>query len=70
VFDRSEVVRVEFGEERIGNAQSWIMHAQIFFEDFATMVDFLQTPHRRRSATVVASKIDQRLFALENCGGA
>src|SRR5262249_60629353 len=37
---------------------------------FAAMVNFLKAPHRRRRATIVASEIDQRLFALENRSGA
>src|SRR6267378_3352722 len=46
------------------------MNAQVSLQNFATMVNFLQTPHRCRSASVVSSKVDQRLFALENCGDA
>jgi len=46
------------------------VHAQISLQDFAAMVNFLKAPHRRRRATIVASEIDQRLFALENRSGA
>ena len=68
VVDCFEVVGVEFGEQGIMNAQRGIMNAQISFEDFAAVMDFLQTPHCRRGAAVVATKIDQGLLALENRG--
>src|ERR1700736_44765 len=46
------------------------MNPQVPLQDFATMMNFLETPLRCRSASIFTAKIDQRLFALENCGGA
>src|SRR6266513_2415722 len=66
VVDRAEIVRVEFGKKRIRDAQSRIMDPQVPLQDLATMMNFLETPHCCRSASVVTPKIDQRLFALEN----
>jgi hypothetical protein len=44
------------------------MNAQISLQNLTAPVNFLETLHRCRSASVVTSKIDQRLFALKNCG--
>src|SRR6266446_8379036 len=44
------------------------MNARISLQNLTSPVNLLETPHRCRSASVVASKIDQRLFALKNCG--
>src|SRR6266446_6354052 len=44
------------------------MNAQISLQNLTTPVSLLETPHRCRSASVVTPKIDQRLFALKNCG--
>src|SRR5438477_13189714 len=44
------------------------MNAQISLQNLTAPVNFFETLDRCRSASVVASKIDQRLFALKNCG--
>src|SRR2546423_11908654 len=45
------------------------MNPQISLQDFTALMNFFETPHSCRSASVVTSKVDQRLFALENCAG-
>src|SRR5204863_2998271 len=64
VFDRFEIVRVELGKKRIRNAEGGIMNPEISLQDFAAFMNFFQTARRRRSAAVVAAKVDQRLFAF------
>src|SRR5207237_9578064 len=44
------------------------MNAQLSLQNLTAPVNFFETLDRCRSASVVASKIDQRLFALKNCG--
>src|SRR5207237_8221747 len=44
------------------------MNAQISLQNLTAPVNFFETLDRCRSASVVPSKIDQRLFALKNCG--
>src|SRR5437764_13506112 len=46
------------------------MDAQISLEHFAALMNFFQTSERGRGATVIAAKIDKRLFAFENRGRA
>src|SRR5947208_14966061 len=46
------------------------MNVHFSFQYSATILIFLETPHRYRGTSVVSSKVDQRLLALENCGDA
>src|SRR2546422_9448646 len=44
------------------------MNAQISLQNLTAPVNFFETLDRCRSASIVTSKIDQRLFALKHCG--
>jgi hypothetical protein len=59
MLDGSEIMRIEFGEERFTTSQRGIMHAQMFFENLAPFTHGLESLTRGGAAAVIATQIDR-----------
>src|SRR6478735_8877687 len=66
MINGGEVVRIEVGKKRIGDAQGGIMNAQVFLQDLAASKDFFQLLCGDGAAPVVAAQIWESLFAFKN----
>src|SRR6478735_9480569 len=70
MINGGEVVRIEVGKKRIGDAQGGIMNAQVFLQDLAASKDFFQLLCCASAAPVVAAQVWGSLFAFKNRRGA
>ncbi len=66
VADGFEIVRMKFGEERIGNRQRRVMDTKICFQEAASSREVLHPFPGLGGAAIIASQIGPRLFALED----
>lgn len=68
MLDRSEIVRIEFREERVRDSQAGIMHTKMLFEDLTAPANSLKAFADGGGATIVPAQIGQGLFALKYRG--
>ncbi len=64
VSDRSEIVRIIFGKERINGAQSGVVDTEMFFEHLTASVDRTEPLARRSTAAIVAAQIGAALVCI------